>query len=87
MCSPEKSLAVPPSLSTCPFSPVRFVDEILRNTGIFRGFRSKGPPEFDCNQDLLAERVGFEFSQKRGFNNIENTAGTVKAIEDSGKQC
>jgi len=35
----------------------------------------------------LAERVGFEFSQKRSFNNIERTAGTVKAMEDSGKQC
>ena len=35
----------------------------------------------------LAERVGFEFTQKRSFNNIERTAGTVKAMEDSGKQC
>jgi len=26
----------------------------------------------------LAERVGFEFSRKRSFNNIERTAGTVK---------
>jgi hypothetical protein len=35
----------------------------------------------------LAERVGFEFTRKRSFNNIENTAGTVKAMEDNGKQC
>jgi len=35
----------------------------------------------------LAERVGFEFTRKRSFNNIERTAGTVKAMEDSGKQC
>ena len=27
--------------------------------------------------------MGFEFSQKRSFNNIGNTAGTVKAMEDS----
>ena len=26
----------------------------------------------------MAERVGFEFTQKRSFNNIECTAGTVK---------
>jgi hypothetical protein len=26
----------------------------------------------------LAERVGFEFTRKRSFNNIERTAGTVK---------
>jgi hypothetical protein len=26
----------------------------------------------------LAERVGFEFTQKRSFNNIERTAGNVK---------
>jgi hypothetical protein len=35
----------------------------------------------------LAERVGFEFTRKRSFNSIENTAGTVKAMEDSGEQC
>jgi len=35
----------------------------------------------------MAERVGFEFTRKRSFNNIERTAGTVKAMEDSGKQC
>jgi hypothetical protein len=35
----------------------------------------------------MAERVGFEFSLQRSFNNMENTAGTVKAMEDSGKQC
>ena len=35
----------------------------------------------------LAERVGFELSSRRSFNNIENTAGTVKAMEDNGKQC
>src|SRR5579864_8146467 len=34
----------------------------------------------------MAERVGFEFTRKRSFNNIERTAGTVKAMEDSGKQ-
>jgi hypothetical protein len=37
--------------------------------------------------NILAERVGFEFSRKRSFNNIERTAGTVRAPEDSGKQC
>jgi hypothetical protein len=26
----------------------------------------------------MAERVGFEFTRKRSFNNIEGTAGTVK---------
>ena len=26
----------------------------------------------------MAERVGFEFTRKRTFNNIERTAGTVK---------
>ena len=26
----------------------------------------------------LAERVGFEFTRKRSFNNIERTAGNVK---------
>jgi hypothetical protein len=35
----------------------------------------------------LAERGGFEFTQKRSFNNIENAADTVKAMKDSGKQC
>ena len=36
---------------------------------------------------MMAERVGFEFTRKRSFNNIASTAGTVKAMEDSGKQC
>ena len=31
--------------------------------------------------------IGFEFWGRRSFNNIERTAGTVKAVEDSGKQC
>jgi hypothetical protein len=31
--------------------------------------------------------IGFEFWGRRSFNNIENTAGTVRAMEDSGKQC
>lgn len=35
----------------------------------------------------MAETVGFELGLKRSFNNIENAAGTVKAMEDSGKQC
>jgi hypothetical protein len=26
----------------------------------------------------MAERVGFEFTRKRSFNNIERTAGTVE---------
>ena len=26
----------------------------------------------------MAERVGFEFTRKRSFNNIERTAGNVK---------
>jgi len=30
------------SIPSSPFSPVRFVDEILRNTGMFRVFRGKG---------------------------------------------
>jgi hypothetical protein len=34
----------------------------------------------------LAERVGFEFTRKRSFNNIKNTAGTVKQLEGDGKQ-
>jgi hypothetical protein len=34
----------------------------------------------------MAERVGFEFTRKRSFNNIERTAGTVKQLEDNGKQ-
>jgi hypothetical protein len=36
---------------------------------------------------MTGHGVGFEFTRKRSFNNIESTAGTVKAIEDSGKQC
>ena len=35
---------------------------------------------------ILAERVGFEFTRKRSFNNIERAAGTVKQLEGSGKQ-
>jgi hypothetical protein len=35
----------------------------------------------------MAERVGFESGLQRGFNNIENAAGIVKAMEDSGRQC
>ena len=31
--------------------------------------------------------IGFEFTRKRNFNNIERTAGTRKAVEGSGKQC
>jgi hypothetical protein len=34
-----------------------------------------------CNSFIfnnLAERVGFEFTRKRSFNNIERTAGNVK---------
>jgi hypothetical protein len=34
----------------------------------------------------LAERVGFEFTRKRSFNNIERTAGTVRQFEDNGEQ-
>ncbi len=37
-------------------------------------------------QEGMAERVGFEFTRKRSFNKIENTAGTVRTTEDSGKQ-
>jgi hypothetical protein len=43
--------------------------------------------EFLCISDCMAERVGFEFTRKRRFNNIEHTAGTVKQLEDNGKQC
>jgi hypothetical protein len=31
--------------------------------------------------------IGFEFWGRRSFNNIENTAGTVRAVEGNGKQC
>jgi hypothetical protein len=31
--------------------------------------------------------IGFESHSKRDFNNIETTAGTVKAMEDKGEQC
>jgi hypothetical protein len=48
------------------------------------GFRSPGN-FFVLNK--LAERVGFEFTRKRSFNNIKRTAGTVRAMEDGGKQC
>ena len=34
----------------------------------------------------MAERKGFEFTRKRSFNNIKNTAGTVKQLEGDGKQ-
>jgi hypothetical protein len=34
----------------------------------------------------MAERVGFEFTRKRSFNNIERTAGSAKQMEDDGKQ-
>jgi hypothetical protein len=40
-----------------------------------RGFRVQGKC-FSFNN--MAERVGFEFTQKRSFNNIERTAGNVK---------
>jgi hypothetical protein len=53
-------------------------------TGPARGFRSLGN-SFILNN--MAERVGFEFTRKRSFNNIERTAGTVKRLEDNGKQC
>ena len=29
----------------------------------------------------LAERVGFEFTRKRSFNNIERTAGTAGTVK------
>jgi hypothetical protein len=35
----------------------------------------------------LAERLKFEFTRKCSFNNIERTAGIIKAVEDGGKQC
>ena len=35
----------------------------------------------------LAERVGSEFTRKRSFNNMERSAGTLKQLEGSGKQC
>jgi hypothetical protein len=41
-----------------------------------------GPPE-DSNDG----RYKFGFWGRRSFNNIESTAGTVKAMEDSGKKC
>src|ERR1700722_15165902 len=57
-----------------------------RIVAISRNFQSEAA-EFFCNPDCVADRVGFEFTRKRSFNNIERTAGTVKAMEDSGKQC
>jgi hypothetical protein len=29
----------------------------------------------------MAERVGFEFTRKRSFNNMERTAGTVRQLK------
>jgi hypothetical protein len=57
-----------------------------RNCGDSRDFRSS-IEEFLGTSDCMAERVGFEFTRKRRFNNIEHTAGTVKQLEDNGKQC
>jgi hypothetical protein len=51
-------------------------------TGPESGFTSLGN-SFILNN--MAERVGFEFTRKRSFNNIERTAGNVKRY--SGKQC
>jgi hypothetical protein len=39
-----------------------------------------------CSLNNLAERVGFEFTRKRSFNNIERTVGTVRQFEDNGEQ-
>ena len=44
-------------------------------TGPESGFMSLGN-SFVLNN--MAERVGFEFTRKRSFNNIEGAAGTVK---------
>ena len=33
--------------------------------------------------ERMVGAIGFEFHSKRSFNNIERTAGTVKAMEDS----
>jgi hypothetical protein len=56
--------------------------------------KTKRDPEsgsWDSNNSFIlnnmAERVGFELGLQHSFNNIEITAGTVKAMEDSGKQC
>src|SRR5260370_30651525 len=47
------------------------------------GFRSPGN-FFILNK--LAERLGFEFTRKRSFHNIERTAGTVKKEAGTGEQ-
>jgi hypothetical protein len=57
-----------------------------RNCGDSRDFRSS-IEEFLGTSDCMAERVGLEFTRKRRFNNIEHTAGTVKQLEENGKQC
>jgi hypothetical protein len=36
--------------------------------------------------ELMGGAIRFEFWGTRIFNNIERTAGTVRAMEDSGKQ-
>jgi len=42
MCRPEKGRQIDAIRSGQSFSPVRFADEILRNTGIFAYFAAKG---------------------------------------------
>jgi hypothetical protein len=44
----RKARTVPPSLSGSPFSTVRFVDEILRNTGMFCVFLGEGRRTFSA---------------------------------------
>jgi hypothetical protein len=45
-----------------------------------------GTRMFGCDCRTGGES-GIESGLERGFNNIENAAGTVKAMEGSGKQC
>ena len=49
-CFQRKAGTVAPSLLGSQFSPVRFVDETLRNTGMLRVFRGKGRSNFSAVQ-------------------------------------
>jgi hypothetical protein len=48
-----------PSVTGSPFSPVRFADELSRNTAVFRLIRRE-EAGFLCIPDCVAEREGFE---------------------------
>jgi hypothetical protein len=48
-----------PSVTSSPFSPVRFADELSRNTAVFRLIRRE-EAGFLCSPDCVAEGEGFE---------------------------